>query len=76
VPAPVITALEIGAAYEATLRWIATTGRTYRIETTSVLGPGNWVDLGAVTATSNTAEFTDTTAAPDGVRFYRVLLVP
>jgi hypothetical protein len=59
-----------------TLSWGAIIGQTYRVQFNADIGTTNWIDLVPdVTATNTIATKTDA-AAPDPVRFYRILPVP
>lgn len=55
-----------------TLRWEAVSTATYQVQRAATVG-GGWTDLGSViTATGDTASYTDTDPDPN-MRFYRVL---
>lgn len=55
-----------------TLTWPSQNGRTYTVQYRNSLTLGAWEPLGNVTATGTTATFTDTTAAGQPQRFYRL----
>jgi hypothetical protein len=60
------------AAGSVTLTWQAMSGSSYQVQRASSVN-GAWADLGsAITATSETASYTDTTPDPT-MRFYRVM---
>ena len=59
----------------AIISWTALPGRTYRIETNTVLGTTMWTNAGPdITATSSTASVTNVIAGPQ--TFYRLRLLP
>ena len=57
------------------LAWQAWRGQTYRVEWKDDLSEASWRSLAEITATGDTASFTDTNM-PARQRFYRVVLVP
>ncbi|NOS70893.1 MAG: hypothetical protein HOP33_13300 [Verrucomicrobia bacterium] len=64
-------------AGSATILWIATPGKNYRVQFKAELNDPGWTDLfGIVTATSSSASRMDDSVGADGQRFYRVVLVP
>jgi hypothetical protein len=69
-----LTSLQRSVEGSAQLTFAGEAGRTYRIEATTDLV--NWTSLGTVTGTGDTWQFTDTSAANLGLRFYRAVPVP
>jgi hypothetical protein len=55
-----------------TITWESVVGRLYTIEYRSDLGSGAWLPLASKTATGPSSSFTDTAAAGQTKRFYRV----
>ena len=59
-----------------TVRWLAQSNRTYRLEFKQSLSDAFWIAAGQpVRASGNTAEATDTISEAVSQRFYRVVLV-
>ena len=61
-----------GAPAHFELSWNSTAGRSYIIERSPDLLPGNWQIAGIVTATSELAAFLDTAAPASPKAFYRI----
>lgn len=75
MPAPTFTA---GAATNGsvTVTWSSIPGQKYRVQYSTNLTGGNWIDLAPdITATGSTASQTDSAVSGDQ-RFYRVLVLP
>jgi autotransporter-associated beta strand protein len=62
-----------GGAVE--LVWSAVNGRSYRVWSKAQLGSGSWDNLSDVTASADTASYTDLSPNPTS-RFYRVEVLP
>lgn len=58
--------------------WVSLPGLKYEIQITTNLAPADWQPLANVTATTNTASFTEMNLieSSDAQRFYRLVLVP
>ena len=58
------------------VEWKSCPGKRYQVFTKATFGTGPWLKVGTpVTAASATAQFHDATA-PDGIRFYRLQVLP
>lgn len=66
-----ITGLNVDAAGNVVLNWIARPGATYHIEYKGDLNQNAWTELGQVTPNSSTGQYT-TTISADGRRYYRI----
>ena len=75
-PAPVIQSLTGAGTASVSIQWSAVSNVIYRVQYTSNLNTGAWVDITPdVTAAGNTASATDNPAGAS-LRFYRILIVP
>jgi hypothetical protein len=74
--APRLLGLQFDPSGEATLRWSATPGRTYRLEAQASLGSLTWRHVGEVTATGIDASLRDAGNLGAKQQFYRVRLLP
>jgi autotransporter-associated beta strand protein len=74
VPAPTVSGSITGAGTaNASISWSAKSGVNYQLQYKDDLNLTNWLVLGNVTATTNTASLPDTTG-PVPHRFYRVVV--
>jgi hypothetical protein len=75
MPAPVIESISLTAPGNLVISWSAVSGKTYRLQSTELLGDTNWDDiLPEVLASGPIATATNAVSnAPQ--RFYRVLVV-
>jgi uncharacterized repeat protein (TIGR01451 family) len=58
------------------LNWSAISGQTYRVQYSTSLAGGNWIDLSPDVTASNLTAGQSVLMVPDAQRFYRVLVVP
>lgn len=71
-----VTAITTGGG-GALITWGAISGKNYRLQYKDDVEANDWYDiLGDVTAASNSASKTDTSATNSVLRFYRVILLP
>jgi Matrixin/Carboxypeptidase regulatory-like domain len=64
------------AAGGTTVRWQSVNGKRYQVSSRTNSAAGSWLNIGSpVTAAGSTAQFVDATAT-NGVRFYRVQVLP
>jgi hypothetical protein len=68
-----ITAVERLPAGSVRLTWDAAANATYEVQARDSVSSGDWAVVGTVTASSNSASFTDETLAGRSQRYYRIV---
>jgi hypothetical protein len=71
-----VTSVARPAAGQFTVTWSSVAGKVYRVQTSTTLDSGSFVDIPVdIPATGTSTSYTDTSASA-GKKFYRVRLVP
>jgi hypothetical protein len=71
-----ITQMSVNPSGHVTVTWSSMPGLTYRVESRADLSSGTWQFLGNVPSAGTTTSFTDTSAAGQSGRFYRIAFGP